>query len=133
MFLFYYIFYHARKKIRNFIIREKENKSELYKFLYPLMTNYKIRKLSFRLTCTWNCGKYERAPEDSVEKVEAKKRLLQQISHRTHVDNSMKLITEILFGRDSTTALLAAVRPPGQPLLDDWSCLKSLVSYSNKR
>lgn len=49
------------------------------------------------------------------------------ISHRVHVDNSMEAIGKLLFGSDQSLETLKTVRPSGQPLVDDWDCLKSMV------
>lgn len=50
------------------------------------------------------------------------------MSHRLHVDNSVDLIGNLLFGSKHGSEMLKAIRPAGQPLVDDWSCLKSMVS-----
>ncbi|KAG7567819.1 Peptidase C13 legumain [Arabidopsis thaliana x Arabidopsis arenosa] len=70
--------------------------------------------------------KYQKAPEGSARKVEAQKQVLEAMSHRLHVDNSILLIGKLLFGLDGP-AVLNNVRPSGTPLVDDWDCLKSLV------
>ncbi|CAI0441453.1 unnamed protein product [Linum tenue] len=71
--------------------------------------------------------KYRKAPEGSMRKIEAEKQVMEAMSHRMHVDNSMKLIAKLLFGINKGTEVLTAVRPAGQPLVDDWNCLKTLV------
>ncbi|KAF8400956.1 hypothetical protein HHK36_014259 [Tetracentron sinense] len=68
--------------------------------------------------------KFHKAPEGSPRKFEAQKQLLDVMSHRTHIDQSMKLIGNILFGIDNGPGMLS-VR--GQPLVNDWDCLKMLV------
>ncbi|GMG99094.1 hypothetical protein Nepgr_000934 [Nepenthes gracilis] len=82
-------------------------------------------------TFTWAVqlprAKWRRAPEGSKEKDEARKRLDEEISQRMHVDQSMKAIAELLFGAKNGEERLNTVRPAGQPLVDDWDCLKSLV------
>lgn len=50
------------------------------------------------------------------------------MSHRMHVDKSIKLIGKLLFGIEKGPEILKAVRPAGQPLVDDWDCLKALVN-----
>jgi len=50
------------------------------------------------------------------------------MSHRLHVDNSILLIGKLLFGLEGH-AVLNKVRPSGEPLVDDWDCLKSLVTF----
>lgn len=49
------------------------------------------------------------------------------MSHRVHIDNSVKLIGKLLFGINKGPEVLNAVRPTGQPLVDDWDCLKNMV------
>lgn len=70
-----------------------------------------------------------RAPNGSNRRLEAQKQLLNEISSRTLVDNNIKQISNFLFGAENGSAMLHAVRPGGQPLVDDWSCLKTFVSY----
>ncbi|CAL9765321.1 unnamed protein product [Musa acuminata subsp. burmannicoides] len=71
--------------------------------------------------------KYRRAPEGSSHKLNAQKDLLEVMSHRLHIDNSIELIGKLLFGSGKASELLKSVRTAGQPLVDDWSCLKSMV------
>lgn len=53
------------------------------------------------------------------------------MTHRLHIDNSVELIGNLLFGFEQGSEVLKVVRPPGQALVDDWSCLKAMVSRSN--
>ncbi|KAJ7958329.1 Vacuolar-processing enzyme [Quillaja saponaria] len=71
--------------------------------------------------------KFRKAPEGSSRKVKAQKEFLEAMSHRMHVDNSAKLIGRLLFGIDKGQEVLDIVRPAGQPIVDDWDCLKTLV------
>ncbi|CAL9193441.1 unnamed protein product [Musa hybrid cultivar] len=71
--------------------------------------------------------KYQKAREDSSHKRNAQKELLEVISHRLHIDNSIEFIGKLLFGSRQGSEVLKTVRPAGQPLVDDWSCLKSMV------
>ncbi|OAY75397.1 vacuolar-processing enzyme-like isoform X1 [Ananas comosus] len=71
--------------------------------------------------------KFQRSPEGSSKKRDAQKQLLEVIAHRSHVDNSIALIGNLLFGSEEGSKVLSAVRPSGQPLVDDWACLKSTV------
>ncbi|KAK4792454.1 hypothetical protein SAY86_022889 [Trapa natans] len=71
--------------------------------------------------------KFRKAPEGSSRKVEAQKQFVEVMSHRMHIDQSMKLIGKLLFGITRGSEVLSTVRPAGQPLVDDWKCLKSLV------
>ena len=83
------------------------------------MMKRNIVSLSFQL---------EKAPHGSNEKLEAQKRLADEIAHRERVDNSVKVIGDLLFGEENSTTLMANVRPAGQPLVDDWDCFKKIVS-----
>ena len=71
--------------------------------------------------------RYQKLAESSPEKNDARKQLLEMMSHRTHIDNSVKLIGNLLFGSADGSMVLKTVRPAGEPLVDDWSCLKSTV------
>ncbi|KAL3633519.1 hypothetical protein CASFOL_022281 [Castilleja foliolosa] len=71
--------------------------------------------------------KFRKAPEGSARKYEAQMQLAEAMAHRTHIDNSIKLIGKLLFGIKKGPQVLKAVRPAGQPFVDDWDCLKSLV------
>ncbi|PIN16844.1 Asparaginyl peptidase [Handroanthus impetiginosus] len=71
--------------------------------------------------------KFRKAPEGSTRKFEAQKQLSEAMARRTHVDNSIQLIGKLLFGLEKGPQVLKSVRPAGQPLVDDWSCLKSMV------
>ncbi|GFP88051.1 vacuolar-processing enzyme gamma-isozyme [Phtheirospermum japonicum] len=71
--------------------------------------------------------KLRKAPEGSAEKSEAQKQLVEATGHRMHVDNSIELIGNLLFGTDKGPQVMMSVRPAGQPLVDDWKCLKSMV------
>ncbi|KAK4730059.1 hypothetical protein R3W88_023047 [Solanum pinnatisectum] len=72
-------------------------------------------------------SKFQNAPEGSVRKSEAYRKLSEVISEREHVDKSVKHIGQILFGVKNGPLVLNIVRPAGQPLVDDWDCLKSFV------
>ncbi|XP_021276816.1 vacuolar-processing enzyme-like [Herrania umbratica] len=71
--------------------------------------------------------KYLKAPDGSVRKLEAQKQFVEAMSHRMHIDDSMKLIGKLLFGIEKGPEVLKTVRPAGQPLVDDWKCLKKMV------
>ncbi|XP_012448355.1 vacuolar-processing enzyme [Gossypium raimondii] len=71
--------------------------------------------------------KYRKAPEGSAKKAEAQKQLVEIMSHRMHIDTSVKLIGNLLFGTEIGPDVLNVVRPAGQPLVDDWKCLKEMV------
>eukprot|EP00249_Psilotum_nudum_P021335 c28073_g3_i2 orf=811-2310(-) len=72
--------------------------------------------------------KYEMANEGSSEKVDARLELVEEMSHRLHLDRSIDLLGKLLFGFEQGPTVLKAVRPLGQPLVDDWACLKTMVN-----
>ena len=76
-----------------------------------------------------NSLQYRKAPEGSPRKVKAQKEFVEAMSHRMHLDNSMKLVGKLLFGYEKSSEVLNTVRPAGQALVDDWDCLKTLVIY----
>ncbi|KAG5524749.1 hypothetical protein RHGRI_031428 [Rhododendron griersonianum] len=71
--------------------------------------------------------KFRKAPEGSTRRFEAQKQFLEAMSHRMHIDNSVKMIAKLLFGIERGPEVLKTFRPAGQPLVDDWDCLKTLV------
>ncbi|XP_072968600.1 vacuolar-processing enzyme-like [Typha angustifolia] len=71
--------------------------------------------------------KFRRSPEGSSKKLDAQKQLLEVMAHRSHVDSSIELIGNLLFGSEKGSEVLSTIRPAGQPLVDDWDCLKSMV------
>ncbi|OWM63444.1 hypothetical protein CDL15_Pgr022189 [Punica granatum] len=71
--------------------------------------------------------KFKKAPEGSTRKSEAQKQFVEVMTHRMHVDHGIKLIGKLLFGIEKGPEVLSSVRSAGQPLVDDWSCLKGLV------
>ncbi|XP_010244352.1 PREDICTED: vacuolar-processing enzyme-like [Nelumbo nucifera] len=71
--------------------------------------------------------KFRKAPEGSPKKFKAQKQFLDMMSHRMHIDHSMMLIGKLLFGYEKGPEVLKTVRPAGQPLVDDWDCLKTMV------
>uniref|UniRef100_A0A1D1YQ47 Vacuolar-processing enzyme n=1 Tax=Anthurium amnicola TaxID=1678845 RepID=A0A1D1YQ47_9ARAE len=73
----------------------------------------------------WN--KFRKSADGSPSKLNAQKQLLDTMSHRLHVDNSIELVGKLLFGSKKGTEVLKAVRPAGQPVVDDWGCLKTMV------
>ncbi|KAG5524748.1 hypothetical protein RHGRI_031428 [Rhododendron griersonianum] len=70
---------------------------------------------------------FRKAPEGSTRRFEAQKQFLEAMSHRMHIDNSVKMIAKLLFGIERGPEVLKTFRPAGQPLVDDWDCLKTLV------
>jgi legumain len=70
---------------------------------------------------------YYHAEKGSLRKTRAGRELSRTIVHRKHLDDSVKLIGEMLFGLESGLQKLTAVRPAGSVVVDDWACLKSMV------
>ncbi|XP_057248650.1 vacuolar-processing enzyme [Beta vulgaris subsp. vulgaris] len=75
--------------------------------------------------------KFRKAPEGSQSKMEAQKLFMEAMSHRIHLDHSIKLVGKLLFGIEKGPEILETVRPAGQPLVDDWTCLRTLVCSEN--
>ncbi|XP_076949019.1 vacuolar-processing enzyme-like [Bidens hawaiensis] len=71
--------------------------------------------------------KYQKAPEGSDRKIESRKQFAEAMAHRMHVDSSIKLVGKVLFGIEKGPEVMSEVRPAGQPLVDDWDCLKTFV------
>jgi len=46
-----------------------------------------------------------------------------------HIDDSVELVGKLLFGVEKAPEVLNAVRPAGSALVDDWDCLKTMVSF----
>ncbi|XP_021716668.1 vacuolar-processing enzyme-like [Chenopodium quinoa] len=78
----------------------------------------------------WN--KFRNAPEGSPRKFQAQKQFTEVMSHRVHLDDSIKLVGKLLFGIEKGLYVLQTVRPTGQPLVDDWNCLKTMVRTFEK-
>lgn len=69
----------------------------------------------------------------STKRIEAEKRLDEVISQRKHVDESVQAIANVLFEDvDAAHSYLTMVRPAGQPLVDDWDCLKTMVCTTSQ-
>jgi hypothetical protein len=71
---------------------------------------------------------YELLHEKSEEKLEVLRTISETVMHRNHLDHSVDFIGKLLFGVENGPSTLQSVRPAGQPLVDDWDCLKRLVS-----
>ncbi|KAK7311411.1 hypothetical protein RJT34_09543 [Clitoria ternatea] len=71
--------------------------------------------------------KFRRATKGSPRKAEAEKQLREVMSHRMHIDSSVKHIGKLLFGVEKGQKMLNSVRPAGLPIVDDWDCLKTMV------
>ncbi|KAG6468364.1 hypothetical protein ZIOFF_073040 [Zingiber officinale] len=73
------------------------------------------------------CFQYERLEEGSNKKKEILSEITEMMMHRAHLDSSIKLIGNLIFGSAVAPSVLKTVRPSGQALVDDWVCLKTVV------
>lgn len=72
---------------------------------------------------------YKRMGDNNAEsKAELLKEITDTMLHRQHLDSSINAIGVHLFGSKNGSNILKSVRKPGLPLVDDWHCLKSMVS-----
>lgn len=83
------------------------------------------------MTCKFDCFvlQYKNAAEGSEKKSEMLKQITETMRHRKHLDASIDMIGVILFGPDKGSRILNSVRARGLPLVDDWQCLKSMVTF----
>ncbi|KAM6562828.1 hypothetical protein CsatB_022826 [Cannabis sativa] len=70
--------------------------------------------------------KFNKAPAASKEKAKAGEDLQALITQRKQVDDNINRIGKLVLG-NKNGKFLNNVRPLGQPLVDDWDCLKKLV------
>ncbi|XP_042444064.1 vacuolar-processing enzyme beta-isozyme-like [Zingiber officinale] len=63
---------------------------------------------------------YERLEEGSNKKKEILSEITEMMMHRAHLDSSIELIGNLIFGSDVAPSVLKTVRPSGQALVDDW-------------
>ncbi|GJM85672.1 hypothetical protein PR202_ga02145 [Eleusine coracana subsp. coracana] len=71
--------------------------------------------------------RYELLHDKSEEKLEVLRTISETTMHRKHLDSSVDFIGKLLFGVEKGPSTLQAIRQPGQPLVDDWDCLKRTV------
>ncbi|OVA08065.1 Peptidase C13 [Macleaya cordata] len=71
--------------------------------------------------------RYKQLKDGSDKKEETLKQITETMMHRTHLDGSVRLIGDFLFGPQRGPSTLSAARPSGLPLVDNWSCLKAMV------
>ncbi|GMI89892.1 gamma vacuolar processing enzyme, asparaginyl endopeptidase 3, legumain gamma [Hibiscus trionum] len=76
--------------------------------------------------------KYHNAPEGSPKKTEAHKELVDQLSLRKHMDQSIHEIISVVFGREKISEMLNSVQSAGNPVVHDWDCFKLLVKSFRK-
>ncbi|RZC68478.1 hypothetical protein C5167_031694 [Papaver somniferum] len=76
---------------------------------------------------------YQKAPEGSKKKTTAWRKYKNAMQQRKYVDGSMDLVGKFLFGTAAKASnVIKAVRPAGQPLVDDWICYKAMVETYEK-
>ena len=73
---------------------------------------------------------YEKLNGGSEEKQRALREVKETVLHRKHLDTSIDFIGKLVFGFDKGPSVLEAARGSGQPLVDDWDCLKTMVSVT---
>ncbi|MED6167640.1 hypothetical protein PIB30_004864 [Stylosanthes scabra] len=72
--------------------------------------------------------RYKRLEHEAEEKAQVLKEIRETVNHRNHIDSSVKLIGTLLYGPGKSYSVLESVRKhAGLPLVDDWTCLKSMV------
>lgn len=70
---------------------------------------------------------YRKLEEGTNERAEVLEEIRETVAHRAHLDGSIRMIGFLLFGPENVSNVLDHVRPSGLPLVDDWTCLKSMV------
>lgn len=71
--------------------------------------------------------RYEQLNVGSEEKLRALMEIKETMAHRKHLDSSIDFIGKLVFGFANGPSVLEAARSPGQPLVDNWDCLKRMV------
>jgi legumain len=71
--------------------------------------------------------RYEQLNGGSEEKLMALREIKETVQHRKHLDSSIDFIGRLIFGFENGPKMLEAVRASGEPLVDDWDCLKRMV------
>ncbi|KAM0907447.1 hypothetical protein ACQ4PT_016119 [Festuca glaucescens] len=71
--------------------------------------------------------RYEQLNGGSEKKLRVLREIKETVVHRKHLDSSVDFIGKLLFGFDNGPSMLEAPRSSGQPVVDDWDCLKRMV------
>lgn len=82
-------------------------------------------RVSYFILCALQ---YERSKNGSEKKAKTLEQIRHTMRQRSHLDSSVELIGTLLFGPKKGSAILQSIREPGLPLVDDWKCLKSMVT-----
>jgi legumain len=75
-----------------------------------------------------SCFQYEHSDAGSEGKLRVLKEIKETVAHRKHLDTSVDFIGKLVFGFEKGPSMLQATRSSGQPVVDDWDCLKRMVS-----
>jgi len=75
---------------------------------------------------------YQRSNHLPEKKTDILKQIEEIVKHRKHLDGSVELIGVLLYGPEKASSVLRSVRTTGLPLVDDWTCLKSMVNKITK-
>ncbi|KAL4018969.1 hypothetical protein IC575_022601 [Cucumis melo] len=70
---------------------------------------------------------YRKFEDGTNEKAQILEEIRETVTHRSHLDGSIRMIGFLLFGPEKGSNVLDDVRASGLPLVDDWECLKSMV------
>ncbi|KAL6850396.1 hypothetical protein ACP4OV_021023 [Aristida adscensionis] len=70
---------------------------------------------------------YGQLNEESEEKFKIVRKIKEIVDQRKHVENNIDFIGRFVFGFEKGPLMLKAVRTAGQPLVDNWDCLKKMV------
>uniref|UniRef100_R7VYP9 Vacuolar-processing enzyme n=1 Tax=Aegilops tauschii TaxID=37682 RepID=R7VYP9_AEGTA len=71
--------------------------------------------------------RYEKLNGGSEEKQRVLREIKETVVHRKHLDSSIDFIGKLVFGFENGPSMIEAARSSGQPLVDDWDCLKRTV------
>ncbi|GKC99917.1 vacuolar-processing enzyme, partial [Tanacetum coccineum] len=74
--------------------------------------------------------RYKKSTES--KRAEVFKQITETLTHRGHLDSSIDMIGVLLFGPQNGRSILHSARGSGQPLVDDWECLKSTARLFEK-
>ncbi|KAH9668069.1 vacuolar-processing enzyme alpha-isozyme [Citrus sinensis] len=94
------------------------------------LTRGAVSQRDAQLHYLWH--RFNRSADGSSEKIEAQKQLQNEILSRQQVDQNIHQIIAQVFGEENVSKMIESIRPAGQPLVDDWDCLKMLVRIYGK-
>ncbi|KAI0520588.1 hypothetical protein KFK09_008064 [Dendrobium nobile] len=93
--------------------------------LQTIMPSEVINQRDADLLFMWKM--YEKLDDNSNNKTEILEEITATMKHRLHLDSSVDFIGKLIFGSIKGPSILRNIRSSGQPLVDDWDCLKSMV------